>query len=76
MVRAKFKVESIEARINWQQKEVRTVKLSPVSGKEGENAKFWEATPSGAIELGCANLEAVEKFELGREYYVDFTPAD
>ncbi len=40
-----------------------------------ENTKFWQASPSGQIQIGCANLAAAEAFELGREYYVDFTPA-
>ena len=81
-VRAKFKVDSVKASMgsvrdeegNWKQGEVRTVQLFPVSG-DGENEKFWAATPSGSIELGCANLEAAKAFELGQEYYVDFTPA-
>lgn len=55
--------------------EVRTVKMSPVSGGSPENLKFWNASPSGSLEIGCANLAAAEAFELGKEYYVDFTPA-
>ena len=58
--------------------EVRSVKLTPVYGNgdpNHENTKFWNASPSGGIQLGCANLEAAEAFELGQEFYVDFTPA-
>lgn len=90
MVRAKFKVRAIErheasvpivnldGKVDYQPGEVRTVVLSPVYGSGDpahENTKFWQATPSGEIRLGCANLAAVEKFELGAEFYVDFTPA-
>jgi hypothetical protein len=58
--------------------EMRTVVMSPVYGKgdpNHENTKFWQASPSGKLELGCVNLAAAEMFELGREYYVDLTPA-
>jgi len=59
--------------------EVRTVVMSPVYGggdPAHENTKFWEATPSGKLELGCANLAASEMFDIGKEYYLDFTPAE
>lgn len=58
--------------------EMRTVKLSPVYGNgdpNHENTKFWNASPSGSLELGCINLAAAEQFELDKEYYLDFTPA-
>lgn len=76
-VRAKFKVDSIE-RIKWSGgQELQTVKLSAVykgSDPNDENSKFWAASPSGQITLGCVNPEAVAQFELGGEMYVDFTP--
>ena len=79
-VRAKFRVEKITRQNNWNgSKELRTVSLSPVYGGNDpnhENAKFWQASPSGSLELGCINLDAAEAFELGKEYYIDFTPAD
>lgn len=90
-VRAKFKVRSItrdessvparneKGEFTYVQGEVRTVILSPVYGNgdpNHENTKFWQASPSGEIKLGCANLAAAEAFELGKEYYVDFTPAE
>ncbi|MGO9022601.1 MAG: hypothetical protein ACLQVJ_30060 [Syntrophobacteraceae bacterium] len=59
--------------------EVRTIVMSPVYGNadpDHENTKFWEASPSGKLELGCANLAAAEVFELGQEYYIDFTKAE
>jgi hypothetical protein len=43
---------------------------------ESENTKFWKATPSGQIALGCINPETANQFELGKEYYIDFHPAD
>lgn len=58
--------------------EMRTLIFEPVYGNgdpEHENTKFWNATPSGEIKLGTVNQRAWENFEIGEEYYVDFTPA-
>lgn len=89
-VRAKFKCQRIEriqgsvpvvgedGKFTYAQGEVRTVHLDPVYGNgdpNHENTKFWQASPSGSIMIGCANLKAAEAFELGAEYYVDFSKA-
>ena len=55
--------------------EKRTLNFTPVSGSEGENKVFWDATPSGSLQLGVVNPEAWKAFELGAEYYLDFTKA-
>ncbi len=90
-VRAKFKVQRVEASQTMKRKpggkdneyetvEVRTIVLQPVYAVNGdpehENSKFWAASPSGEIKLGTINPAAWEAFELGGEYYVDFTKAD
>lgn len=77
-VRAKFIVNSITRTKHWDANkgEVQTIKLSPVYGNSDENKKFFEATPAGNIELGTVNEEAAKQFELGKAYYVDFTPAE
>lgn len=91
-VRAKFKVQRIEASIGskvvgkneqgrdmYEPCELRTIVLQPVYANgdpEHENSKFWAASPSGEIKLGTINPAAWEAFELGSEYYVDFTKAD
>lgn len=75
MTRAKFKLMSISSQqlhVNGQLIEVRTLKLSPVYG-DGENAKFYAATPTGSIELGLTRPEVWSQFELGKEYYVDLS---
>lgn len=89
-VRAKFKVDAIERTQQGKSKivdgkyvsdgfvEMQTIKMSPVYGKgdpEHENTKFWAATPSGSLTLGTVNAEASAQFELGAEYYIDFTKA-
>lgn len=75
-VRAKFKVHSITEREGWgEHKLLRDVKLTPVVGGSEENKQFYAASPSGEIVLGCANADAAAQFEVGQEFYVDFTPA-
>lgn len=78
VTRAKFKVESITTRAHWQRDKghIGQVRLVPVGGDSEENKRFYEATPAGAIELGTINQEALAQFEIGREFYVDFTPAN
>jgi hypothetical protein len=76
-VRAKFQVVSIR-RSQWgHNTEVQTIEMQPVTGRETsseEDRRFWQATPSGKLELGCVNQEAASFFELGKSYYLDFTP--
>jgi hypothetical protein len=90
-VRAKFRVDKIEriqgsvpvlneetGKTEWTPGEIRSVILHPVYGNqdpEHENTKFWHASPSGEFRLDCANLAAVDGFELGQEYYIDITKA-
>jgi hypothetical protein len=89
-VRAKFRCDRIshsigsksvtddKGAVKWVPTPLRSVTLNPVyanSDPAHENSKFWAATPSGTIELGTINEEAAAIFELGKEYYVDFTPA-
>lgn len=64
---------------NMENVEIRTLVMSPVYGNGDpahENTKFWNASPSGKLELGTVNPEAWRHFELGKEYYIDFTPAE
>jgi hypothetical protein len=76
-VRAKFKVVSITTSAHWQpgKGHLGTVRLQPVTSGSEENAKFYEATPSGQIEIGTINQEALAQFKIGGEYFVDFSPA-
>jgi hypothetical protein len=66
-VRAKFKCHSNANGI---------VSLWPVMDGSEENKAFWDATPGGQITLTITNPAAKEQFEVGQEYYVDFTPAE
>lgn len=64
---------------NIEEVEMRTVVMSPVYGNgdpHHENTKFWNATPSGEVKLGTINPEAWGYFEIGKEYYLEFTAAE
>ncbi|MES2524025.1 MAG: hypothetical protein V4617_15065 [Gemmatimonadota bacterium] len=53
-----------------------SLSATPVMGQEGDNADYSKYTPGGKVELYInAGTKAVEFFEQGKEYYVDFTPA-
>lgn len=78
-VRAKFYVVEITRSKHWDRAkgEVQTIKLQPVSGDDSpENKAFYEAMPTGSIQLATVNEEVGRQFQLGQEYYVDFTPAN
>lgn len=70
MTRAKFTVVSKTQTLDGFR-----VHMLPVTSGSEENKAFYEWTPSGSIDLGTINPVAAEQLELGKEYYVDFTPA-
>jgi hypothetical protein len=52
------------------------IKLSAVYSKEGENADFATATPSGNFEMHIADgVPAADFFAPGDEYYITITKA-
>jgi hypothetical protein len=51
------------------------VVMQPVAQGSEENKAFWEATPNGKLEMFVDNPEAFARFQVGKEYYIDFTPA-
>ena len=76
-VRAKFKVKEITEHAYGNQL-MKTIKLEPVyksDDPEGENSKFWAASPNGEIRLGTINMDAAAQFEINGEYYVTFEKA-
>jgi hypothetical protein len=52
------------------------VVLNPVVTGSVENEWFYSATPAGQINLEVVNPGAAGQFAVGKEYYIDFTPAD
>lgn len=80
--RAKMKLDSYTTTnyMNYKKEprvmeEMRTLHFSVVSSGSPENDSFFGSTPSGKIELSTVSKEAWAMFELGKEYYVDFTSA-
>jgi len=71
-VRAKFKVQSVTESEGG----LKSARLHPVTSGSPENAEFYKWTPGGSIELSTMNPAAAEQFRPGREFYVDFTPAE
>lgn len=52
------------------------VDLMPVYGDGKDNASWSKATPAGKIEMWITNPSAIDQFEPGKDYFVDFTPAE
>lgn len=48
----------------------------PVTSGSEENERFYKYTPGGKIEMSTINADAAAMFEVGKCYYVDFTPAE
>jgi len=74
MVRAKFVCRLVEK--TYPEANYNTVVLDPVTTGSKENEAFYEATPGGGIELQIVKNETAQLFEVGKEYYVDFTPVE
>lgn len=70
--RAKFKVDEIALTTYGT-----SLRASPVysSDPKSENKAFWDATPSGKLELNCANAKALAGFKPGDELYIDISLA-
>jgi hypothetical protein len=74
-VRAKFWVQNINHHHVSAPGEVfATLTMAPVY--DDKNKDWSKATPQGKIEMSITNPGAIEQFELGKQYYVDFTPAE
>jgi hypothetical protein len=72
-VRAKFRCNSITIFEN----DNREYSFSPVYGPDGSaNAQWSKWTPSGSLKMTINNPECFDKFEVGQEYYLDFTAAE
>jgi hypothetical protein len=72
MVRARFVCQSVRKFCHWSKPGVflHEAELTPVVGDDEENAKFFEATPSGTIKLATLKDDL---FTPGKTYQVDFT---
>jgi hypothetical protein len=67
MVRAKFRCNKNEGG---------TVEMTAVVEGSEENRSFFSATPNGQLTLHIVREETASHFEVGKEYYLDLTPAE
>lgn len=51
------------------------VKFRPVTSGSEENERFYKYTPGGECSLATINADAAKGFEVGKEYYLDFSAA-
>lgn len=70
MTRAKFYVFSKTETMEGYQ-----VLLQAVTKTSPENETFWKYTPTGKVEM-FIRKEAGDLFDVGKEYYVDFSPTE
>lgn len=66
---------TVDGEEKWIPAEVKSIRLGAVYDPDPnhENHKFWEATPSGQIELNIVNAGAADMLRLNDEFYVYFS---
>lgn len=73
MVRGKFKLDQITQ--HSYNNGARTLKFNAVSNDgTPENERFHKYTPYGDVTITVDNPRALEQFEIGKYYYLDFSP--
>lgn len=73
-VRSKFVCTGVQ---DFPENENKSISFSPVVSGSEENKSFAKYTPSGSVLLNVSyETEASNFFEQGKEYYLDFTPAE
>jgi len=71
-IRAKFQCESIT---HYQGS--KTAKLRAVYGTSEENKDFTKYTPNGELSIAITNDAPADGFfEIGKNYYLDFSPVE
>lgn len=72
--RAKFKCNSVSKSTGWGDHQfIYTADFSVVMGNSEENKTFFASTPTGTIKMGTIKED---HFEVGKEYFIDFTIAE
>lgn len=76
-IRAKFRCEEAVERTDVAgDVEGYDITLRPVVGGSEENDTFFKYTPWGELRIGIVAKETAEALEVGKEYYLDLTPAE
>lgn len=76
VVRAKFRCLSITHFADNGPDAQAEIRFHAVYGTGEENKSWSKWTPSGELKMMVTNPSAIEAFELGKSYFLDFTPAD
>lgn len=50
--------------------------FTPVVDGSEENKQFFKYTPGGQIQFYVTNEAVASRFEMGKQYYVDFSQAE
>lgn len=69
-VRCKFKVENVEPN-----GDEFNITMRAVTSGSPENEEFFRWTPAGQLTFYTVNKAAAAQLELGKDYYLDITPA-
>ena len=72
-VRCKFQVQEVARTLYDGAK----LTARPVYSQDpnSENKAFWDATPSGELDLSCVKEDAIAHLQPGDEIYIDITKA-
>lgn len=77
MVRCKFRLNKKQELSTGTNGRLATLEFYAVTASGSEdNKKFFEATPSGQLVFQTVVAEAADRFEVGKEYYLDIIPAN
>jgi hypothetical protein len=81
-MRAKMKITSIESQFFQEKKTQEILIFNAVSKSDSypedgsdENNTFAKWTPSAELRMVVTNPNLFDKYKVGKEFYVDFTPA-
>lgn len=74
MVRGKWRLDEIHA-LYWNSTAKRYVFNAVCNDGTPENERYHKFTPSGSMTMIIDNPSAQSKFELGKEYFFDASPA-
>lgn len=69
---AKFRCTSVKKIEGGQE----VVEMSPVTSGSDDNKTWSKYTPCGSLSMTITAEGAVGHFEPGRQYFLDFTPAE
>lgn len=73
---ARLKFTCLSSGLREGEEGVADISFEPVYCGSKENEEFWRWTPGGSLNFQTINAGVAGKFEEGKEYYIDITPAE